>query len=84
MAEKQCQSVDRLAGEGKKNVINIWPKCVCLRKSLMVNFPKWKKLGTNKKAWITAKESRHTKTKLAHTAWKLDDYKKSDWAESGH
>ena len=38
MAEKQCQSVDRLEGEDKNKVINMCPKCVCLGKSLMVNF----------------------------------------------
>ena len=38
LAEKQCQSVDRLEGEEKKLVINMCPKCVCFGKSLMVNF----------------------------------------------
>ena len=31
-------SVDRLEGVGKNKVTNVYPKCVCLGKSLMVNF----------------------------------------------
>ena len=38
LAEKQCQSVDRLEGEKKNKMINMCPKCVCLGKSLMVIF----------------------------------------------
>ena len=50
-AEKQCQSVDRLEGEKINKVINMWPKCVCLGKSHIVNFlssSEKKKLGTYK------------------------------------
>ena len=38
LAEKQCHSVERLEGEEKNKVINMFPKCVCLEKSLMGEF----------------------------------------------